>query len=107
MLVPSSKTTVTTESPNLETERTSSRPGSPLIDSSTGVVMKRSTSSGPSAGAEVRICTWMLVTSGTASMGSDRIALRPPTTSSAESARTRKRFLRDHSRIRSITAVAS
>jgi hypothetical protein len=67
--VPSSKTTVTAERPKRETLRICSTPGSPLIDDSTGNVMVRSTSTGPSAGTLVRTCTWTLVMSGTASIG--------------------------------------
>ena len=43
--------------------------------------MNRSISSAPSAGALVRICTWTLVTSGTASIGSLVIDQRPTPTS--------------------------
>ena len=42
----------------------------PLIAASTGNVTNFSISSGESAGAVVRICTWLGVTSGTASIGS-------------------------------------
>ena len=75
--VPSSKTSVTADRPLREMLRTSSRAGSPLIAASTGKVTKRSTSSGPRAGAWVSTCTWTLVMSGTASMGSSVAARRP------------------------------
>ena len=41
----------------------------PLMEVSTGKLTYCSTSTGPSAGAAVMICTCTLVTSGTASMG--------------------------------------
>ena len=66
-----------------------------------------SASQGASAGAVVSTCTCTLVTSGTASIGSPRIATRPPTTSTAESASTIPRFRSDHSRMRSIMAAPS
>ena len=68
--MPSSNTIVTAESPKRDTLRISSTPGRPLIDDSTGNVIVRSTSTGPSAGTFVSTCTWTLVMSGTASMGS-------------------------------------
>jgi hypothetical protein len=54
MSTESLKTTVTAEMPNFETERISARSGRPLIDTSMGNVICRSTSSGASAGAVVR-----------------------------------------------------
>ena len=56
MSQPSSKTTVTTERPNWETERISSTLGMPLMADSTGKVMNCSVSSGARAGAVVM--TW-------------------------------------------------
>src|SRR5690606_31891316 len=96
MSAPSSKTTVTCDSPNFDTERRSVTCGRPLIERSTGTVTKRSTSSGPSAGAFVRICTWTFVMSGTASIGSVRAALSPSATTTAVSTSTRNRLRRDH-----------
>jgi len=55
MSVPSSKTTVTTDRPNLETERISSILGRPLMAVSTGKEMNFSTSSGAKPGLLVRI----------------------------------------------------
>src|SRR6185503_12399231 len=78
MSVPSSNTTVTTERPYFEIDRTSSTFGIPDIARSTGTVTYCSTSVGDSAGAGVMICTWTLVTSGTASIGRS-IAERTPT----------------------------
>ena len=78
MSVPSSKTIVTEEKPNWVIERTSLMRGMPFMAFSTGIVMNRSTSSGPSAGASVKAITCTLVMSGTASIG--RLAAnRPPT----------------------------
>jgi hypothetical protein len=57
MSVPSSKTTVTTDRPNFETERSSSTLGRPLMDVSTGKVMNFSISSGAKPGLLVRIWT--------------------------------------------------
>ena len=50
----SSNTTVTAERPKRDTLRTSVSPGSPLMADSTGKVMRRSTSTGPSDGASGR-----------------------------------------------------
>jgi hypothetical protein len=102
MSVPSSKTTVTADKPNLEVDRTSIRSGRPLMACSTGVVMNFSTSSGPRAGDDVKTWTCTLVTSGTASMGSLAIATRPPATSTSDAITTMTRFLTDQSRMRSI-----
>ena len=61
---------VTTEMPNFEIDRICSTFGRPLIAASTGNDSSFSTSSGLSAGPSVMIWTWMLVRSGTASIGS-------------------------------------
>src|SRR5690606_32808810 len=96
--VPSSNTIVTAESPKRDTLRISSTPGRPLIEASTGNVMVRSTSTGPSAGTFVSTCTWTLVMSGTASMGSC-CALRTPTAATMTTkAKTRRRHFRQSSR---------
>src|SRR5690606_27906380 len=61
-------------------------------------VMVRSTSTGPSAGTFVSTCTWTLVMSGTASMGSC-CALRTPTAATMTTkAKTRRRHFRQSSR---------
>ena len=62
-------TTVTNDKPNFDTERISSISGKPFIATSIGKVMVRSTSTGARVGDDVRICTCMFVTSGTASIG--------------------------------------
>jgi len=50
--------------PNLEIERTSVRPGRPLMACSRGAVIWRSTSMGDRAGATALICTCTGVVSG-------------------------------------------
>src|SRR5262245_5708602 len=65
------------ERPGLLSERSSVRPGSPVIAISSGTVTKRSTSSGERPSASVAICTWTLVTSGNASTESRRAACTP------------------------------
>jgi len=72
MSTSSSKTAVICEKPNFETDRTSLRPGSPLIDCSSGNVTRRSISSGESEGAVVFTVTCTGVVSGKASNGSSR-----------------------------------
>jgi hypothetical protein len=83
---------VTCESPNFDTERRSVDLRQAAHRALYGYVTKRSTSSGPSAGAVVRICTWTFVMSGTASIGRRRAAWTPATARTAVRARTRKRF---------------
>ena len=70
MLTLSSKTNVITLIPNLENERISIRSGRLAIALSTGDVMNCSTSCAAKVGALVITCTWLLVTSGNASIGS-------------------------------------
>src|SRR5678815_5102427 len=95
MSVPSSKTTVTTDRPYFEIERTSSTFGIPDIARSTGTVTYCSTSTGESAGAEVITWTWIVVTSGTASIGSFDAAWIPSATSSNVATRTMGRLRKD------------
>ena len=92
--VPSSKTTVTTDRPNCETDRISSTFGMPLREFSTGKVMNCSVSSAANAGAVVMICTCTLVTSGTASIGNRVRATVPKTIKSTRSMSTKKRLSR-------------
>ena len=101
MSVPSSKTTVTAERPNRDTERISSTRGRPLIAVSTGKVMNCSTSSGPRPGPSVSTCTWTLVTSGTASIGSWPSDRTPSATRSTTSTRTSSRLSSDQAIARS------
>ena len=93
MSVPSSNVTTTCDRPNFEIERTSSRPGRPLIACSTGKVICRSISSGESDGATVLICTWTGVVSGKASMSKwpSENAPRPANTSATATTSTRCR----------------
>ena len=66
--MPSLNVTTTCEKPNFEIDRMLSRPGRPPIACSIGNVICCSTSSGPSAGATVLICTCTGVVSGKASI---------------------------------------
>src|SRR4051812_32769634 len=100
MSVPSSKATVTTERPYLETERTSSTFGMPDIARSTGTVTYCSTSIGESAGAGVMICTWTLVMSGTASMGRSTAERTPTMIRRAVARRTIARWRSDQATMR-------
>src|SRR5678809_1126393 len=96
MSVPSSKTTVTTDSPYLEIERISSTFGTPDIARSTGTVTYCSTSVGDRAGAGVITCTCTFVTSGTASIGKSIVEVIPTVTRSAVARRTIARCRSDH-----------
>src|SRR5512136_694473 len=93
--------TVTTERPALETDRTCSSRGSPRIAISTGNVTNRSTSGGDIPGDVDRTSTWMLVTSGKASIGMCRVAQTPRPTRTRTPKRTRALFLSEDSTIRS------
>jgi hypothetical protein len=84
--VPSSKKTVTNESPNIESERISSTFGRPAIADSTDTVTIFSTSSGESPGDSVKIATWTGVTSGNASIGR-RVRARTPRTTRKSAAK--------------------
>ncbi len=64
------KTAVTWEKPLRDSDRVYSSPGMPASAVSIGKVTCFSMSIGESAGATVLICTWLLVMSGTASIGS-------------------------------------
>ncbi|MFT3771862.1 MAG: hypothetical protein QM820_41165 [Minicystis sp.] len=86
--VPSAKTTVTAERPPREVLRSSTPPGMPLSANSTGVVTVRSISVGVSPDAVVSTDTWMVETSGSASIGSVRAAQPPAPRRIASSART-------------------
>ena len=61
---------VMTDRPKREKERTSSRPGMVATLCSTGKDTSRSMSLAASDGATVYTITWLLVMSGTASIGS-------------------------------------
>lgn len=62
--------TVTCDRPERDSERVCSSAGNPAIAVSIGKVMRCSVSSGENPAAPVLICTWTLVMSGTASIGS-------------------------------------
>src|SRR5688572_14005017 len=95
MSVSSSKTTVTTDRPYLDSERTSSTRGIPAMARSTGTVTYCSISTGDSAGEVVITCTCTLVTSGTASMGRVMAARIPAATSRMLAAMTMARWRSD------------
>jgi len=95
MSVPSSKVTVTCESPNLEIERTPASRGSPETATSTCWVIWLSTSSGESDGAAVLTCTCTGVVSGKASMGSRERECSPHTTNANDPSMTRRRWRKD------------
>src|SRR5262245_27367600 len=95
MSVPSSNTTVTTDSPYLVMERTSSTLGIPDMARSTGTLTYCSTSIGDSAGAGVITWTCTLVMSGTASIGSSTAECTPMITSNTVSSSTTARWRSD------------
>ncbi len=72
MSVPSSKSMVMSAMAYLEVERRMRCFGMPSISSSMGVAMRASTSSGVMPGAFMMIFTWVVETSGKASIGSRR-----------------------------------
>ena len=79
---------MTCDSPNCDTERSDSNPGSPPIAISIGNVTCRSTSSGTSAWATVLICTCTGVVSGKASRFRELRLKYPATQTSAAPSRT-------------------
>ncbi len=91
MSVPSRKMIVTAETAVRLTDRISSSPGMPFIAISTGKVRYCSTSSGDRPGAVVSTETWVLVTSGTASTDSLRIASSENANTAPQIARTTPR----------------
>src|SRR5713101_5783741 len=88
MSVPSLKIAVTAESPERDTDRSSIRFGMPFSAISIGNVTDRSTSTGDSPGASVSAATWIVETSGTASIGSARTAKTPPASRATNRAMT-------------------
>src|SRR3990170_7344230 len=105
MSTPSSNTTVITERPILERERTSWRRESPPMVVSTGKVICFSTSVGAIPPAWVRICTWTFVTSGKASTGSLFMAHRPAPTRRRVAITTSNRCSSENLRILSIIGL--
>src|SRR3990172_1566373 len=106
MSVPSWKVTTTCDNPNLEMDRTISRPGSPLIACSTGKVICRSTSSGASEGATVLTWIWTGVVSGKASMSKCASDTAPMTASASEAPMTRKRCRNEKSMTQLSTQIS-
>src|SRR5688572_16906899 len=97
--VPSSKTSVTWESPYFDIERTRRRFGRPPIACSTRALICCSTSTGERDGAVVLTCTMTSVTSGKASTESPCIANSPLAMRATESRSTSPRLRRDASMI--------
>src|ERR1700712_4346237 len=105
MSVRSVKTAVTCEKPLRDSDRVLSRPGAPASAVSIGKVICFSISTGESGGAIVLICTCLLVTSGTASMGSFVSAKAPRHATKRPSTRTTQRRRMAISMITSIMSV--
>src|SRR5262249_39587822 len=93
--VSSENTTVTSETPYFDSERTCMVRGSPAMARSTGIVTYCSISIGDSAREDVMICTWTWVRGGTASMGSRSAAGTPSTTKSTAASSTTSRLRKD------------
>jgi len=91
MSVPSWKSTVTSTRPYLETERSIRWFGMPSISTSMGTAMRLSISSGVMPGAFMMILTWVLETSGNASIGRLVKAYQPAPASSAPASSTKRR----------------
>src|SRR5882672_12916110 len=102
MSVLSLKMTVICDRPNLLRDRTSVMPGTPDNSVSSGNVTSFSISSGARAGTSVFTCTWILVMSGTASIGNRTADLMPPNTNAAVASRTNSRCRSENSMTRSI-----
>jgi hypothetical protein len=93
MFTPSSKIAVTCAKPLRDRDRVDCRPGIPASAFSMGQVISCSTSPGASDGASALICTWLLVMSGTASIGSFLSEYRPTAAAIAVSSTMSQRFL--------------
>ena len=99
------KTRVIIESPFRFKERISVKPGNPVIPSSIGIVINRSTSSGERPGASAATCTCTLVTSGKASTDSRLVANKPAMSKTQAIITTNNRCWRDRRTILSIIRV--
>ena len=88
---------VTIEMPSLLTLRTRFKPGTPAMPRSMGSVICDSTSVADNAAARVTTCTWMFVTSGTASMARRCAALTPTAMTPMQIMRETKAFFAAHS----------
>src|SRR5262245_7085702 len=107
MLVLSLNTAVTCEKPLRDSERVYSSPGVPASAVSMRKVTCFSISTGDSAGARVSICTWLLVMSGTASIGM-RVSDHAPRTDAARQVSTTNHRRRiENSMMRLIMALVS
>src|SRR6478609_7112879 len=102
MLVLSRNTAVTWAKPLRENERVYSRVGVPARIFSIWNVICFSISTGVSAGAMALICTWLLVTSGTASIGSLLSDQTPSAQATVVKSTTNQRLRTERSRIFSI-----
>src|SRR5215208_4642902 len=107
MSILSLKTAVTWAKPLREKDRVYSRPGAPASAVSIGKVICFSTSSGGSAGAMPLTCTWLFVTSGTASTGSLTSDHTPIATPARVTSTTAQRRWTEKARMRSIISSAS
>src|ERR1700709_972012 len=105
MAVASLNTAAICEHPLRDRERVLSRPGAPASAVSIGKVICFSISAGDSAGADVLICTCLLVMSGTASIGSMVSAQKPSIMTMALRPMTAQRRRIERSRIPSIMTV--
>src|SRR5882757_1155547 len=91
--------------PIFDTERTSTRRGSPPISISIGRVMSFSTSSGDMPPAFARICTCTVVTSGKASIGMRCQDITPKATRTAVPIKTSIRWRTENSRMSLIISI--
>src|SRR5438445_11134745 len=99
MWVRSRNTAVTWAKPLRENERVYSRVGVPARIFSIWNVICFSISTGVSAGAMALICTWLLVTSGTASIGSLLSDQTPRAQAMAVNSTTNQRLRTERARI--------
>jgi hypothetical protein len=103
MSMSSRNTSVTSDMPSFVMLRVVTSPGMPAMARSTGCVTCSSSSFADRALACVTTCTWMLVTSGTASMGR-RSADQPPSASMAPISSNANSGLAADQRIRPLIA---
>ncbi len=96
MSVPSAKSTVMSVRAYLATERSMVWRGRPSSSTSIGAVMRVSTSPGVMPGALTMILTWVVDTSGKASIGVLRKLYQPPPTSSSTVSMIRRRWVSEN-----------
>src|SRR3984957_10519050 len=104
MSVLSLKTAVIWAKPLRENDQVFSSPGMPASATSMGNVTCFSISRGDSAGAKALTCTWTLVMSGTASIGSLVSDHTPDAEAASVNSSTSQRFRTEKARMRSIMA---